>query len=131
MRVEGWESLLEKHIREAYRNPFAWGSRDCALWATEWVLKATGNDFGGPWRGKYTTGNGAAKRMKKLGFASVEAIADSNMVACPIAMAGRGDIVLHPEGMLGVCAGRASFFLTETSVTSMPTLACSSAWKVE
>lgn len=78
MRIEDWESLLNGYIAEAYRDPFAWGSRDCALWATDWVLLCTGVDHGGPWRGKYKTEAGAAKRMKKLGFANVEAIADAH-----------------------------------------------------
>ena len=130
MRVEGWESLLDQHIREAYRTPFEWGSRDCALWATDWVLKATGQDFGGPWRGKYKTEVGAAKRMKRLGFASVEAIADAHLTECPIGLAQRGDVVLHPQGPLGICMGRHSFFITESSVTSIPTTDCPKAWRV-
>lgn len=130
MRTEGWELLLDQHIREAYRVPFQWGSRDCALWATDWVHKATGEDHGGPWRGKYKTEIGAAKRMKKLGFASVADIASAHLTECQPGMAQRGDLVLHPEGSLGVCAGRQSFFLTESSVTSIPTLDCPRAWRV-
>jgi hypothetical protein len=128
MRVEGWESLLVAYLAD--NRPFAWGSRDCALWANDWVLACTGVDHGEPWRGKYKTERGAAKRMKTLGFRSVESIPDAHLEPTPVGMAQRGDLVLHPDGMLGICNGRTSSFLTQEAITAIPTLACVAAWRV-
>lgn len=130
MRIEGWESLLADYVREAYGFPFRWGSHDCALWAARWVRACTGNDFLSDWEGKYKTEGGARRLMKRRGFHSVEEIADRHLVEIPVELAKRGDLLLHPEGSLGVCFGRHGFFLAEHDVTMLDTLACPKAWAV-
>jgi hypothetical protein len=130
MRIEGWEGKLAAHVHAAYRTPFSWGEHDCALWCSDWVKQCTGEDFGGEWRGRYKTATGAARLMKKRGFANVEAIADSHLLSVPVALARRGDILLLPQGVLGICNGRDGVFPTETSVTTFPTLDCAKAWRV-
>ncbi len=131
MRREGWESRLEAHIREAYSHAFAWGERDCALWAAGWVLAATGEDFLSNWRGRYTTAAGAAKLMKRRKFASVAAIATAHLPEIPVKLARRGDLLMHPVcGALGICYGRHGFFLTEGGVTMIDAGTCPVAWRV-
>jgi len=130
MRTEGWESLLAEHIRLAYHRPFKWGENDCAIWSSEWVEKATGEPYNAIWKGKYKTEAGAARLMKKRGFESVEAIADAHLTIIPVQFARRGDLVLHPQGALGIVAGSKSVFLTAERVETMPTLDCLKAWTV-
>jgi hypothetical protein len=131
MRTEGWEGKLAAHVRGAYRQPFVWGDRDCALWSFDWVRECTGLDITHEWRGKYKTATGATRLMKKRGFANPEAVADHHLLSVPVALARRGDLLLHPQGALGVCTGRDGVFLTETSVITCPTLDCPKAWRVE
>lgn len=129
MRKEGWERLLEAHLHES--SGFAWGERDCALWCAEWVRKATGNDLGTTWRGRYTTEAGAKRLMIRRGYDAPEEIADESLMSVPVPLARRGDIVLHPtQGCLGICNGVYSHFLTGEGPTRVETLACSRAWRV-
>jgi hypothetical protein len=130
MRIEGWESILAEHIRQAYHATFVWGANDCALWCADWVKKGTGNDFGEPWRGKYKSEAGAAKLMKKRGYAGPADIANQHLPEIPVPMARRGDLLLHPEGCLGICHGRHGFFLKDDGVLMSDALACTRAWKV-
>jgi hypothetical protein len=127
VRVEGWESLLAAHLQPT---EFVWGKHDCALWAADWVCKATGNDFGADWRGQYATEDEAQELMQARGFSGPEGIADAHLEPVPVALAHRGDIMLHPTGALGICAGAYSYFLTGRGLTRIPTLLCKRAWRV-
>jgi hypothetical protein len=131
MRVQGWEKRLAEDLHESQARPFAWGTRDCALWAAFWVRDCTGEDFTGDWLGRYSTGRGARVRMARLGFKDVGAIADAHLTPKPVTLARRGDLVLHPvTSSLGVCEGVKSHFLTPSGVTTVPTLSCAAAWGV-
>ncbi len=123
--------MLATRIQQAYHVPFQWGEHDCALWCADWVFEATGADLLSDWRGKYKTAAGAARLMKRRKFSGVAAIAAKHLPEINPAMAKRGDILLHPDGSLGVCYGRHGFFLTPDSVTTIPVGACPRAWAVE
>lgn len=95
-------------------------------------MLCTGEDFTRDWLGKYKTELGAARRMKRLGFASASDIADRHLPGKPVPFARRGDIVLHPsQGCLGVCNSMMSHFVTEQGLTHVPTLDCLKAWGVD
>lgn len=128
MRAENWPALLARHLDTP--RPFAWGTCDCALWAADWVRDCTGADPAGGWRGTYKTGRGAKAKLAAAGFSGVEALADSFLPSKPLPLAGRGDVVLHPSGALGVCNGLKSHFLTASGMLAEDTLACSQAWTV-
>lgn len=130
MRAEGWEGRLARHVEAAYRVPFKWGEHDCALWSAQWVREATGQDFGSGWEGKYKTELGAARLLKRLGYATVADLADAHLARKPVPFAQRGDIVLSAQGCLGVCHGRHAFFLAASGVLMEPTAACVAAWTV-
>jgi len=131
LRAEGWESLLAGHIKLAYSRPFAWGSHDCVLWCAEWVRLATGADHAEKYRGAYHTAAGAKALLRKKRLASPEAVADRFLRAKPVMLARRGDVVLHPQGVLGICHGHHSHFLTADGVLAVPTLSCPKAWGVD
>lgn len=130
MRVEGWESLLTEHIEQARYRPFVWGEHDCSLDSADWIRKCTGVDLGSDWRGHYKTKAGATRAMRKRGFLKPADIAANCLSAVPVAFARRGDIVLHPNGALGICNGRASVFVAEDGLLEIPTLSCVRAWRV-
>lgn len=130
MRIEGWEGRLARYFNEAANTPFAWGSHDCALFAAEWVRICTGRDHAAAWRGAYRTEKGAKIRMTRLGFSGVAAVASAFLSEIPVPRAKRGDLVLHPQGALGVCNGLFSHFVTEAGLCVQETLACPRAWEV-
>lgn len=130
MRIEDWDRSLRDYIARAATEPFAWGEHDCALWVSSFCDEVTGSDFASEWRGKYKTEAGAAKLMRSRGYKSVADIASDKLREKPVAFAQRGDAVLHPDGHLGLCDGRLSYFLTDGGVLSIPTLSCPRAWAV-
>ena len=131
MRVEGWEALLYEHIHQAHTTAFAWGTNDCALWCSEWVRKATGKDFGADWRGFYTSADELTALLQARGYETASDVAQDNLRHIPLSFTQRGDIVLHPQGCLGICDGLVSYFLMVDGVTRLHTHHCRAAWKVE
>ena len=131
MRIEGWESLLNHHIEQARLVVFEWGQNDCALWSADWVRMATGTDFSSQWRGLYISEAELSELMLERGFTEPQDIPTAvGLPAMHPAFAQRGDIVLHPQGCLGICNGIGSYFLMERGVTVIRTRDCLNAWKV-
>ena len=131
MRFEGWEKLLQQHIKTAKDITFEWGKHDCALWCADWVNIATGVDHASKWRGLYTTRIELDVVLAKLGYDSVDAIADELAPSMHQAFAQRGDIVKHPiYDSLGICDGILTVFLTEKGIIKVRTVDCVKAWKV-
>jgi hypothetical protein len=131
MRIEGWEQRLHDHIQQGRSITFQWGENDCALWSADWASKATGKDFVSQWRGKYHTEAGLQEIMLERGFATPSDIADEALAPVGLPFTQRGDIVLHPQGCLGVCDGIVSYFLMEKGITRLHTASCVKAWKVD
>src|SRR5689334_21603842 len=112
MRPEGWESLLYHHILEARGKPFEWGTHDCVIWSADWLHKIKGEDPAAEWRGKYSTEKEAQALFASLGVADQSELPSKFLAEIPVAFAQRGDIMLHPSGMLGICDGAHAYFLT-------------------
>lgn len=130
MRVQGWEKLLAAHLDAMRMQPFEWGKNDCALSVARWVHACTGKDHFSDWVGKYKTERGAARRMKARGFTSADKIVDATLPIVSVPFARRGDIVLHPNGALGICNGIRSVFVAECGSIEIDTLSCIKAWRV-
>jgi hypothetical protein len=130
MRPPGWEAMLYDHIRNARSRPFAWGQHDCVLWSADWVLKMTGIDPASQWRGTYGTEEGARQVLAALELETVAELADRHLTAITPSQAHRGDIMLHPNGMLGICDGPHAYFLTTEGTTRIAFLSCPRAWRV-
>lgn len=90
--------LLERHDQ-----PFAWGFRDCALWAADAVFATTGRDPAGNFRGAYFSARGALRLIRARG--GLEAIVDAQLGPRMKPHAALdGDVALLPEGELGSLA---------------------------
>ena len=127
MRVDRWEIRLAEAIEAARHRPFQWGVHDCATWAMDVRFALTGDDMAADWRGRYRTANGAAKFMRKQGYADLREAAMDKLGAPleTVRLAQRGDVLLDPEGeALGICAGRIGLFLTEGGLTDRPLVEC-------
>lgn len=60
---------LNAYLRAAARQPFVWGSADCALFVADWVQGAAGAaDPAEAWRGRYASEAQALKLAGFLGF---------------------------------------------------------------
>jgi hypothetical protein len=131
LRSIDWPSLLINHLEASADSLFVWGKNDCALWCADWILTITGNDLAHDLRGKYSTQLQADTLLKNMGFDTVADYADKLLKTQPITLAQRGDIVLHPQGALGICDGHFSHFLMSIGLTTIPTLRCQKSWKVD
>lgn len=132
MRPQGWESLLSGHIAEARSGTFEWGTHDCILWCAGWVRKITGSDPAQDWRGKYSSEDEAVAVLTSMGFSTWADLAAAHLPETPVALAQRGDIVLHPvNACLGICAGAHAYFVTDRGVTRVEFTKCLKAWKVD
>lgn len=71
-RLDDWRARLAAEMDRQRRDPFAWGTQDCAIGlACGVVLAITGVDLGALYRGKYTTKAGALKVMRASGAADL------------------------------------------------------------
>jgi hypothetical protein len=106
--------LLRQYLSEAARQGFAWGKRDCMLFAADWVLLRTGADPAAAWRGRYHDETTARALLDAAG-GPVPAM-EAGLASCAYvrrAQPAPGDVVLarvpgHPDPIAGLCvtAGR-------------------------
>ena len=131
MRIEGWDLILNYYIRTSQSLVFSWGENDCCLWVARFADLITNSNLEAKLKNKYNTSRGAQKIMQENGFKNTSQVADCYFSAKPLSMAMRGDIVMHKDGALGICDGRKSYFLLETSgLIAANTNDCLKAWGV-
>lgn len=127
--------LLDRHMAEYSRKPFAWGVRDCVTFTAQWVKLATGMDLipdGLTWSDK----DSAQAALASMGCADTREVASRFLEPAPLLTARLGDIVgrdLPRAGFtLGICTGADVVFLVErASFARFGLTACHAAWKVD
>lgn len=134
MKVTGWEVLLAAAVDDARTRSFNWGTHDCATWAFELRRDLLGgDDTAALWRGRYRTARGAARVMRRLGWASMPE-AGVALLGVPLAdvrLAQRGDLVLSPDATsFGVCLGAQVAFLGPEGLTLRALSSCALAWRI-
>jgi hypothetical protein len=133
-RVENWERRLVEAVDIARAKPFAWGDHDCASFAFETrTILTGGEDVAALWRGRYTTALGAQRVMRRLGWASIEAMGRSLLGEpreTPL-LAQRGDIVLAETGLgFGVVIGATAAGISSDGLSFAALTSCQLAWAV-
>ena len=133
MKIAGWETLLAAAVEHARIHTFIWGTHDCATWAFDLRRDLTGgDDTAALWRGRYRTARGAARVMRRLGWASMRQ-AGTALLGTPLAdvrLAQRGDLLLSPDSTsFGVCLGAQVAFLAPEGLTLRPLSSCALAWR--
>lgn len=90
-RVRNWPLRLDEVIERYQAGAFTWGERDCFTLPMDVVAALTGLD---PWADErtYTTEIGAARKLKRLGFADVAGAFAAKFPEIPVTLAQRGDI---------------------------------------
>lgn len=104
MRRNDWPERLAEYIESRRRRVFRYGSDDCALFAADWVLEATGDDPAATWRG-YASESEAQALIDAAG--GMRGLVNLPERATPM-LAQRGDVVLaEHEGqqVFGVVVG--------------------------
>jgi hypothetical protein len=131
MRFENWPSLLADFLAD--EKPFAWGSRDCCLFAADAVLCITGTDPAKGYRGRYKTAIGAA-RLQKLYGGLAGLVEKVGLEEITPLKAQRGDVVLidTPLGeALGVIDLRGDVSAQGMEgITRYPVISARRAWRV-
>ena len=131
-----WERRLGDTLRGARLLPHAYGTHDCLLHAADAVEAVIGVDLGSAHRGKYKSQATAVHHLKKLGFASPEALLDSLFEEVPVGFAQRGDLVLTPANrdcewaIPGVCMGAAAQCVSPAGAVTEPRARWLKAWKI-
>lgn len=90
-RLKGWEVALAATIEHHAQTPFAWGQSDCLTMVADVATTLTGTDPMDQFRGRYSSGAGAARVLKAAGFASITEALSAQFEEAPPAMARRGD----------------------------------------
>jgi hypothetical protein len=94
-RFPDWPQRLSRAIEARRRLPHAWGSNDCALFAADLVAAQTGQDFGAPFRRRYSDREGADAILASLGHGDLADLVDSCLPRGE-GRPQRGDVVLQP-----------------------------------
>jgi hypothetical protein len=132
MKAPHWELRLAEAISAARHRPFAWGQHDCVTWAADTACAMLGvPSWADDWRGRYSTEIGAARHLKKLGFASLY---DAGLARLgePLAnrlMAQRGDIVFA-RAAFGVCVGIKAAFVGQDGLEFLHLREVQAAWRL-
>lgn len=133
MKITGWEVLLAAAVDDARSRSFNWGTHDCATWAFDLRRDLTGgDDTAALWRGRYRTSRGAARVMRRLGWASMPeaGVALLDTPLADVRLAQRGDLVLSPDATsFGVCLGAQVTFLAPEGLTLRALTSCALAWR--
>jgi hypothetical protein len=133
-KVTGWERALLAEIDAWSGQPFVWGSRDCLSLCIACARAVAGaaifDDLPA-----YKTEKGAARGLKRLGYASVADLVADRLPEIPVAAAGRGDWVMRAApslapGAFGVVLGRRAAFMAEAGLVMLPTLSAERAWRI-
>lgn len=90
-RVRDWPMRLEEVIERYQDGAFAWGVRDCFTLPMDVAAALTDVD---PWADErtYKTEIGAARKLRRLGFADVADAFAAKFSEIPATLAQRGDI---------------------------------------
>lgn len=111
------EQALAEYLREGAKAKFDWRSRNCHVFAADWVVRMSGVDPGADFRGRCGTARGALRVMHAAGFTDLAGCTAARMKAAGFAeiepmVASLGDVgiimtvglVKCPQQTLAICA---------------------------
>lgn len=103
IRRDDWRARLAAEMDRQRREPFKWGSHDCALGFASGIVEAiTGADLARGFRGKYRTPQEAAKILSEHDAATLGDLVSQFLPEVHPAFARVGDIgVIEADGPVG------------------------------
>lgn len=127
MRKQNWPQALNDYIESRRKAVFCWGAHDCILFAAGAIEVMTGANPAP--KITWKDAKGAARVLKRYG--GIEAALTGVLgEPIPIAMAGRGDVVLR-DGAAGICLGTHGAWIGENGLAFEPISGTTMAWKVK
>lgn len=134
MRIKGWERRLDAAIEMHAAAPFAYGASDCFLVFWDCAAALIGADAM-PWPrpSGYSTASGAARALRRGGYADVAAaLAEFPAMAPALARRGDGGLIVGPDGeaIAGVFTARGLFVKGANGPEFLSPLAARSAVSV-
>lgn len=111
IRQKGWRLRLVAALQQLERVPHEWGGNDCWLGLAGSVVEAiTGTDIAAPYRGLYSSREGALNALRNLGFATLDELVADLLPDVPLGDARIGDLAFVPDdlefgGFLGTFTG--------------------------
>jgi len=139
MRVENWDSKLQKIIRETIeKDKFQYGKNDCVTFTQKCVEAITGkNIFKHKWK-SLKDGKELVKKLKQkdLLSAALWVGEQNNFKLIDINFAQRGDILYYKDefdwdGTLGVCIGSQTMFNWKKGISLVLNSQCKYCWRIE
>ena len=139
MRVENWESKLEKVIQETInKNYWRIGKNDCITFPINCIEAITNIKV---FEKKYKSLKDGKKLLKELRSKDILDLAtrtakEHNFKVIDIDKAQRGDILYYVDktdldGTLGVCIGSTTMFNWKKGISLMSNDKCEIAWRIE
>lgn len=134
-RDPSWPTMLASFVETRRSQPFAWGSNDCCLFASDWIMLCTGFDPAEKIRGTYSTALGASRILRSLGgVQGVVTKLGEPLGLQPVnpQMAQRGDLTMQDNGQgscLGIVLGQLAAFVGKNGLVFLP-YSSAACWKV-
>lgn len=107
MRAE----MLINYLSDVRAKRFRTGTHDCGMFVSAWVEKATGEDHGARWRGRYRSMKKLREIMAEDGFDSHVDYIASLFSEIPPSMAQVGDLAVVDRDAMGIFASDRVFVL--------------------
>lgn len=129
-----WPQRLLAHVEAAGKQGHVWAVNDCALFTCNWIKAMTGYDPASDYRGRYTSGIGSLKALKKYGTGELITTFDQLMPSrvSPL-RARRGDAVAINTDIgpaLGLCIGPRAVFVALDGLAFRSSAAVVAVWPV-
>lgn len=136
-RFADWEERLGRFMGDRLGTSFAWGTRDCCLFAADWVRTCTGEDPGQGLRGTYHDEAGALEIIRRHGnFCRLVSLQMGQPMMREPLRAGRGDIAavkgeyLEMPALGVVLGARVAVLTPRSGLAHLPVTAVLAAWRV-
>jgi len=128
-RIEDWPTVLFNFVESRRHMPFAWGTNDCATFATEAVAAITGETLFTP---PYDDALSAARYIEESGGIETLATALLGEPSAPLSLS-RGDVallLLDGRETLAICVGDRFVAPGEEQIFLYPHSLVLKGWKV-
>ena len=132
-RLVDWPSRLNDHIEEWRHKKFEWGKADCGHFCLYAEKAICGSSRFDDWIGQYSTQNGFARFLVKMGLGDLAASVGARLTEIKVLEAQRGDVVLidTPDGdALSLVVGDKVAAMGKDGLIFLRLDAAKKAWKV-
>lgn len=132
-RLPNWRSAFAAEAETYRRQPFEWGTRDCALFAADCIRAMTGEDLAASFRGRYATQGEAERLVFETGYWDLGGLAASLLPEIAPRFARMGDLAALTTDMgvsLGMFNGGTILVLRPDGLGTLPFRAASRAFRV-